>query len=166
MGVEPPSQNMMKNPMGAWFQDSRVRIVECQTMELHPPSTSHGHFFPPPPAHPSDFGIYELWTDKLPCKRCKQPERVVPLTPVHCQLTRQLTVWPRVPEKILGSVCARMFSCIQFFETPWTVLLCPCDFPTKNTGVGCHFILQWIFPTQGLNPCLLCLLHCREILYH
>ena len=27
-----------------------------------------------------------------------------------------------------------------------------------NTGVGCHFLLQVIFPTQGSNPCLLCLL--------
>ena len=32
-------------------------------------------------------------------------------------------------------------------------------FPGKNTGVGCHFLLQGIFPTQGLNPHLLCLLH-------
>ena len=31
--------------------------------------------------------------------------------------------------------------------------------PGKNTGVGSHFLLQRIFPTQGLNPCLLCLLH-------
>ena len=31
-------------------------------------------------------------------------------------------------------------------------LLCPWDFPGKNTGVGCHFLLQGIFPTQGLNP--------------
>ena len=37
--------------------------------------------------------------------------------------------------------------------------LCPWDFPGKNTGVGCHFLLQRIFPTQGSNPCLLCLLH-------
>ena len=28
----------------------------------------------------------------------------------------------------------------------------------KNTGVGCHALLQGIFPIQGLNPCLLCLL--------
>ena len=29
------------------------------------------------------------------------------------------------------------------------------DFPSKNTGVGCHFLLQGIFSTQGLNlaPC-------------
>ena len=31
-------------------------------------------------------------------------------------------------------------------------LLCPWDFPGKNTGVGCHFLLQGIFPTLGLNP--------------
>ena len=39
--------------------------------------------------------------------------------------------------------------------TPWTVghrLLCPWDFPGKNTGVGCHSLLQGIFLTQGLNP--------------
>ena len=28
-------------------------------------------------------------------------------------------------------------------------LFCPQDFPGKNTGVGCHFLLQGIFPTQG-----------------
>ena len=32
------------------------------------------------------------------------------------------------------------------------------DSPAKNTGVGCHTLLQGIFPTQGLNVCLLCLL--------
>ena len=30
-------------------------------------------------------------------------------------------------------------------------LLCPWDSPGKNTGVGCHALLQGIFPTQGLN---------------
>ena len=37
------------------------------------------------------------------------------------------------------------------------------DSPGKNTGVGCHALLQGIFPTQGSNPGLL---HCRRILYH
>ena len=32
------------------------------------------------------------------------------------------------------------------------MLLQPWDSPGKNTGVGCHFLLQGIFPTQGLNP--------------
>ena len=43
-----------------------------------------------------------------------------------------------------------------------TRLLCSWDFPGKGTGVGCHFLLQGIFPTQGLNPGLL---NCRQILY-
>ena len=50
--------------------------------------------------------------------------------------------------------------------TPWTEpsrLLCPWVFPSKNTGVGCYFLLQEIFPTQGSN---LGFLHCRQILYH
>ena len=34
-------------------------------------------------------------------------------------------------------------------------LRCPCDFPAKNTGVGCHSLLQGIFLTQGSDPCLL-----------
>ena len=34
-------------------------------------------------------------------------------------------------------------------------ILCPWDFPGKNNGVGCHFLLQGIFPTLGSNPCLL-----------
>ena len=37
------------------------------------------------------------------------------------------------------------------------------DSPGKNTGVGCHALLQEIFPTQGSKPVLL---HCRKILYH
>ena len=36
-----------------------------------------------------------------------------------------------------------------------TRLLCPWDFPGKNAGVGCHFLLQGIFLTQGSNPDLL-----------
>ena len=42
-----------------------------------------------------------------------------------------------------------------------TRLLCPRNFSGKDTGVDwrkwkmvCHFLLQEIFPTQGLNPCL------------
>ena len=48
----------------------------------------------------------------------------------------------------------------------WTVyptrLLCPWDFPGRNTGVGCCALLQGIFPTQRLNPGPL---RFRQILY-
>ena len=43
-------------------------------------------------------------------------------------------------------LCVCVFSHFQLFVTPWTVacqrLLCPWDFPGKNTGVGCHFLLH------------------------
>ena len=54
---------------------------------------------------------------------------------------------------------------VQLFVTLRTVayrLLHPWDFPGKSTGVGCHFLLQGILPTQGLNPGLL---HCKQIAY-
>ena len=41
-------------------------------------------------------------------------------------------------------------------------LLHPWNFPGKSPGVGCHFLLQGIFPTQGSN---LGLPHCRQTLY-
>ena len=41
-------------------------------------------------------------------------------------------------------------------------ILCPWDFPSKNTEVGCRFLLQGIFLMQGSNPGLL---HARQVLY-
>jgi len=37
-------------------------------------------------------------------------------------------------------------------DCSFTRLLCPWDFPGNSTGVDCHFLLQGIFLTQGLNP--------------
>ena len=42
-------------------------------------------------------------------------------------------------------------------------ILSPWDFPGKNTGVGCHFLLQGIFWTQRLNSGLP---HFGQALYH
>ena len=50
-----------------------------------------------------------------------------------------------------------MCSIAQWCPTLWphglqpTRLLCPWDFPNKNTEVGCHFLLQGFFPIQGSN---------------
>ena len=62
-------------------------------------------------------------------------------------------------------VHAQLLNCIWLFATPWTIasrFLCPWDSPGqntglvqfKNTGVGCYFLLQGTFLTQGSNPCL------------
>ena len=44
-----------------------------------------------------------------------------------------------------------------------TRILCPWDSLGKDTGVGCHALLQGISLTERLNPSLL---PCRQILYH
>ena len=56
----------------------------------------------------------------------------------------------------VGFKCPCMLSC---FSCDPTRLLCPWNSPDKNTGVGCHALLQGLFPTQGSNPDLLHLLH-------
>ena len=67
----------------------------------------------------------------------------------------------------LEKVKVKSLNRVRLFVTPWIVactrLLCPWDFLCKSTGLGCHFLLQGIFPTQGLNPGLP---HCRQTLYH
>ena len=54
------------------------------------------------------------------------------------------------------------FSPVWLFVTPWTLsirLLYLWESSGKNIRVGCHALLQWIFPSQGSKPHLLCLLH-------
>ena len=56
-------------------------------------------------------------------------------------------------------ICQVVSDSLGPHELQATGLLCPWDFPGKNSGVGCHFLLHGIFPTQGLNSHLLSLLH-------
>ena len=60
-----------------------------------------------------------------------------------------------------GGCVLSCFSHVLLFATLWPVackFLCLWDSPGKSTGVGCHSLLQGIFPTQGSNLSLLCLL--------
>ena len=52
-------------------------------------------------------------------------------------------------------VCSVVSDSLQPHGLQPARLLCLRNFSGKNTGVGCHFLLQGIFPTQGSNPCLL-----------
>ena len=63
-------------------------------------------------------------------------------------------------------VCLAMSDSLQTPGLEPTRLLCPWSSPGNSPGMGCHFLFQGIFPTQGLNPDLLSLLHCRQLLYH
>ena len=71
----------------------------------------------------------------------------------------------------MGCVCMCVSSvCVQSCLNLWdpldcSPLLCPCDFSGKNTGLSSRFLLQCSFLIQGSNWHILCLLHCRQILY-
>ena len=80
--------------------------------------------------------------------------------------TEQCVQYTIVCVKSIFACSLSCFSRVRLFANLWTVahrLLYPCDSPGKNTGVGCHALLQGIFQTQGSN---LGLLHCRWVLYH
>ena len=95
--------------------------------------------------------------------------RVKKLSPKkHPTLGRSLikfwSSWMSLLKDILCGCCC-LVAKSNSFATPWmqlTRLLCPQDFPGKNTGIGGHFLLLRIFPTQGLNSSLLL---GRQILY-
>ena len=74
-------------------------------------------------------------------------------------------VWERMDTRIC---VAKHFHCSPETITTFLIshvhanshwLLCPRDSPGKNTGVGCHSLLQGTFPTQGSNPHLSVLMH-------
>ena len=73
-----------------------------------------------------------------------------------------LLIWNGAHFKMV-LVCMLNLSGVSDSFWPWGLLparlLCPWDFPGKYTGVGCHFLLQGIFLTQGWNLSLLHLLH-------
>ena len=78
---------------------------------------------------------------------------------VYCEF------WNRDTElfRYYGKVKVKSLSRVQLFVRPHGLSL-----PGSSVhgifqaGVDCHFLLQVIFPTQGLNPGLL---HCRQVLY-
>ena len=93
----------------------------------------------------------EKWTeqDKLPLESSRP----------------DLVLCPPNPSFFSLHSCVCMLSHSVMSSSLWphgllpTRLLCPWDSPSKNTGVGCHSLLQGIFLTQWLNQHLLYLLH-------
>ena len=69
--------------------------------------------------------------------------------------------WTQEPDGLQSTGSERVR---HSWATEWVrvYLICPWDSPCKNTGVGCHALLQGVVPTQGSNPGLL---HCKQILY-
>ena len=80
-----------------------------------------------------------------------------------------LSLYRPVKKLVLQCLSCSSFTCrcsvVSDSVTPWTVAYedpLSMGFSSKSTGVGCHFLLQGIFPTQGLNPGPL---HCRQTFY-
>ena len=90
------------------------------------------------------------------CVTLATPWTVSHQVPLSIEFSRQECQWWWFSLSVVSNSCDPM-------DWEPTRLLCPWDSPGKNTGVGCHCLLQGIFPTRGSN---LGLLHCRKILYH
>ena len=74
------------------------------------------------------------------------------------KISRYIKIY-KLSESVSHSVVS---SALQLHRLQLARVLYPWDSPGKNTGVGCHSLLQGNFPTQRSNPGLL---HCRQILY-
>ena len=131
--------------------------LTCGQLEpsLTLPSAPHFYFTGPLP-----FMKYSL-----PChpKSSRPKPSQLPLSPNLVSLCKSpftLSITPRVSLPVLCacSVASVVSDSLRPHALEPTRLLCPWDFPGKNTGVGHHALLQRIFPTQGSNPPLL---HCK-----
>ena len=89
--------------------------------------------------------------------------------------TNLLSFSTELDVRVCDCVCAHMCVCVCVCTLSCSIVsnclgplgLAPLStgFSGKDTGARCHGLLQGIFPTQGLNPHLLCLLIGRGILY-
>ena len=83
---------------------------------------------------------------RLKERKRDRPKRLTYILCLTCGITFNLFIWTKMFFK-------RTF---KLFVTPWTVahqVPPSMGFSGKNTGVGCHFLLQGTFLTQGLNLC-------------
>ena len=104
------------------------------------------------------------WESTRLVRLCRSP-KCFSVTPEHQEAEAPCCPKLSAPSgrelfQVLRNLFPRLMIQTQRAEC-WAVR--PWNFPGGNTGVGCHFLLQGVFPTQGWNPQLLCLRHCRQI---
>ena len=109
-------------------------------------------------------------------KKKKQPKNKNEKTKTHhpsmnriCKPLPRWTHWQvsQASQSMILCMCIQLLGCVWLFATHGlqpTGLLCPWNFPGKNTGLGCHFLLQGIFPTTLDQTHVSCI--GRWILYH
>ena len=80
----------------------------------------------------------------------------------HFHMTEIFHQLYSIKDRSWSLVTTLFFACVCLVTQSWlrlhglypARLLCPWNLPGKNTGVGCHALLQGIFPTQGLKQVL------------
>ena len=121
--------------------------------------------------------IYPLTVSKPEIRDWGGPSEVVGESLLPSSLLHCMVCWPSQVSWTCRSSAQSLFSsvydvlpgCLSVSKFPLlirtfvVVVQLLWDSPGKNTGVGCHFLLQGIFLTQGSNWCLLL---GRPILYH
>ena len=118
-------------------------------------------------------GLYPLDVSSMPSSRCDNQKcfQILPNVPQKAKLHLVANHWfrtaggPKCSPLDLLSLCSQgarahvvSHSVMSHFVTPWTVALqvpLSIGLSKQNTGVGCHFLLQGIFLTQGSNLHLL-----------
>ena len=76
--------------------------------------------------------------------------------PKYCLLDI-LKMFPKSGSYIFILLCCLLVTSVMFDSVPRcgrqpTRLLCPWDSPSKNTGVGCHFLHRRVFPNPEIEP--------------
>ena len=94
----------------------------------------------------------------------------VPAEPFLCYFQFCLKLMSLNATKYYNAICVYMLSLLSYvwLVTPWTAAhQAPLSmgFSSQEYSMGCHVLLQGLFPTQGWNACLLRLLNCRQILH-
>ena len=92
-----------------------------------------------------------LWTDWI---------RLIQIIEINLTYLKPSDYWLCVVLGLVAQLCPTLCDPMDCSPPGSSVLR---DSPGKNTRLGCHALLQGIFPIQGFNPGLL---HCRQILYH
>ena len=81
---------------------------------------------------------------------CDPMDCSLPGSSVNGILQARILEWVAIScSKSESESCSVMSDSLRPHELQPTRLLCQWDSPGKNTGVGCHFLLQDIFLTQG-----------------
>ena len=140
-------------PLGLWAH-AQVRLVHALLWGYRPV------YFDPPtiPESGTGLGSPREQNPGLVCRTENRRIRLYPPTLHAFKVSGALQAFSDLCLKgvILASFSRSTKAAVTSQSVPW-------DSPGKNTGVGCHFLLQGIFLTQESNPGLL---HCRQMLYH